>query len=145
MGKVNPIPPGFRTVTPYLIVKGAGALLEFLQKAFSAEIVERHAGPEGTVMHSAVRLGDSMIEVSDAKGDWTPMPAVLHLYVENAETLYGRALAAGATSLYEPADKFYGDREAGVKDSWGNYWFLATHKEDVSAEEMERRMAAERK
>jgi PhnB protein len=139
---VRPVPEGFHTVTSYLIVEGAARLIEFLQRAFGAEELHRAPGPDGTVLHAQLRIGDSMIELSDARDPWPARPGTLHLYVEDADALYRRALQAGATSLYEPSDKFYGDREAGVVDPSGNHWFLATHREDVSQEEMERRMAA---
>jgi uncharacterized glyoxalase superfamily protein PhnB len=134
-------PDGFHTVNPYLAVKGATRLLDFLALAFGAEeIGERFRGPDGAIMHAAVRIGDSMIEVSDAPGEVTL--AALHMYVEDTDAAYRRAIGAGGTSLREPMTTFYGDRSAGVKDPSGNSWWLACHVEDVSQEEMVRRMQA---
>ena len=142
MAKKNSFrPEGFHTVNPYLVVNGAAQVLDFLKKAFGAEAVgERFKGPDGAIMHAAVRIGDSMVEVSDAPGE--PMPAALHLYVEDTDAAYRRAMAAGGTSLREPMTTFYGDRSAGVKDPGGNSWWIACNVEDVSPEEMVRRMKA---
>jgi PhnB protein len=136
------IPEGFRTLTPYLIVKGATALLDFLQQAFAAEIVFCSRRPDGTVGHACVRIGDSVLEISEARPEWPAAPAVLHIYLPDADAGYERALKAGGTSLYPPATRFYGDREAGIKDAWGNSWFIATHVEDVPPAELEKRAAA---
>ncbi len=145
MAKKNSFrPEGFHTVNPYLIVNGAAQLLDFLTKAFGAEQVgERFKGPDGAIMHAAVRIGDSMVEVSDAPGE--PMPAALHMYVEDTDAAYRRAMEAGGTSLRQPMTTFYGDRSAGVKDPGGNSWWIACHVEDVSQEEMVRRMKAQSK
>ena len=119
-------------------------MLDFLTKAFGAEAVgERFKGPDGAIMHAVVRIGDSMVEVSDAPGK--PMPAALHLYVEDTDAAYRRALEAGGTSLREPMTTFYGDRSAGVTDPGGNSWWIACHVEDVSQEELVRRMKAQSK
>lgn len=137
--KVQFQPAGFHTVNPYLIVNGAAGLLDFMAKAFGAqEIGERFSDPDGRIMHAAVRIGDSMVEVSDAPSG--AMTAALHMYVEDTDDTYRRALEAGATSLREPMTTFYGDRSAGVKDPCGNSWWLACHVEDVAPEEMIRRM-----
>ena len=137
-------PEGFHTVNPYLAVNGAAQVLDFLIKAFGAvEVGERFIGPDGAIMHAAVRIGDSMVEVSDAPGE--PMPAALHMYVEDTDAAYRRAMEAGGTSLREPMTTFYGDRTAGVKDPGGNSWWIACHVEDVSQEELFRRMKAQSK
>ena len=137
-------PEGFHTVNPYLAVNGAAQVLDFLIKAFGAvEVGERFIGPDGAIMHAAVRIGDSMVEVSDAPGE--PMPAALHMYVEDTDAAYRRAMEAGGTSLREPMTTFYGDRTAGVKDPGGNSWWIACHVEDVSQEELVRRMKAQSK
>jgi uncharacterized glyoxalase superfamily protein PhnB len=91
-------------------------------------------------MHASVRVGDSPVMLGEATDEWKPMPCGLHLYVEDTDAAYATAIAAGARSLREPADQFYGDRAAGVVDDAGNQWWIATHVEDVSREEMERRM-----
>ena len=139
---VKPIPEGFHTVTPYLLVPGVARLIEFLQQAFDAEVVSRSDMPDGTVMHAQVKIGDSMVMMGEARGDWKPMPSMLYLYVDDADAWYHRALEAGATSVRELTNEFYGDRVGGVQDPSGNQWWMATHVEDVSPEEMARREAA---
>jgi PhnB protein len=135
-------PEGFHTVNPYLVVKGAENVLEFLIKAFGAqEVGERFKSPDGKIMHSAVRIGDSMVEVGDAPAE--SMPMNLHMYVDDVDTTYRRALAAGGISVREPETTFYGDRSAGVKDPGANSWWLACHVEDVSADEIIRRAQAQ--
>jgi uncharacterized glyoxalase superfamily protein PhnB len=138
---VKPIPEGYHTVTPYLVVQGAAQLVEFLKQAFEAEEIHRMALPDGTISHAEVKIGDSRVMLSEASGEYKPMPAMLHLYVKDTDAVYQRALQAGATSLREPEDQFYGDRLGGLRDSFGNQWWLATHIEDVSPEEMTRRAA----
>ena len=141
---VSPVPAGYHTVTPYLVVKGAKSLIQFCQKAFDAKSAVCHETPEGAVMHGEVRIGDSVVMMAEASGQHAATPAMLHLYVPDVDAWYRRAIAAGATSIREPADQFYGDRSGGVKDAFGNQWWLSTHKEDVSPEEMERRMKAQK-
>jgi uncharacterized glyoxalase superfamily protein PhnB len=139
---VESIPEGYHTVTPYLTVQGAETLLEFLQRAFDAVEQERVARADGTIGHAEVRVGDSMVMLAEARGEWKPMPSALYLYVKDTDATYRRALEAGACSLMEPADQFYGDRNAGVRDPVGNIWWIATHKEDISPEELTRRATA---
>jgi len=136
---VNPIPEGYHTITPYLVVEGAAQLIEFLKRVFDAEETRRMPLPDGTVSHAEVRIGDSMVMMAEAQGEYKPMPAMLHLYIEDVDAIYRRAVQAGATSLREPEDQFYGDRIGGVRDSFGNQWWIATHIENVSDEEMARR------
>lgn len=136
---VKPVPDGYHTVTPYLIVPGAAKLIEFMKQAFGAKETERMPQPDGTIMHAEVRIGDSVVMLADAGGQFKPRPAAIHLYVNDADATYKRALQAGATSLREPADQFYGDRSAGVADPVGNHWWIATHKEDVPREELAKR------
>jgi PhnB protein len=138
---VNPIPEGYHSVTPYLIVDGAAALLEFVTKTFGAEERVRMDTPDGKIGHAEVSIGDSIVMIADAptSDQGAHMPGVLHLYVDDADKTYRRAIEAGATSLREPADQFYGDRMAGVEDSLGNHWWIATHVEDVPPDEMARR------
>lgn len=125
------VPEGLRTVTPYLHPHGAIQMIEFLKEAFGAEEVERAQSPEGIIHHATIRIGDSMLEMGEAHGEYQPMPCTLHLYVENTDALYERALRAGTTSIAPPEDKPYGDRSAGVQDAFGNRWFIATHIKDV--------------
>ncbi|HWQ55492.1 MAG TPA: VOC family protein [Bryobacteraceae bacterium] len=136
---VKPIPNDYHTVTPYLTVRGAAQVVEFLKEAFGAEERFRMNGSDGTVAHAEMRVGDSMVMVGEASEKWPPMPASLYVYVPDADSIYHRAIEAGAVSVMEPADQFYGDRHGGVRDSAGNVWWIATHKEDVSPEEIERR------
>jgi uncharacterized glyoxalase superfamily protein PhnB len=121
-------PPGFRTITPYLIGEGASKLIEFLEKAFGAKSVMRVPAPEGKIMHAELMIGDSQLEMSDGNKQYPGNPVALHLYVEDADAAYERALAAGARSLLAPGDREYGDREAAITDPSGNYWYIATHK-----------------
>jgi PhnB protein len=139
---VKPIPDGYHTVTPYLVVPDARRLLEFVKQAFGAEVKFEMAGPGGGIAHAEFRIGDSMIMCGQSGPDHAPFPAMLHLYVPNADAIFGQAVAAGATVVRPIADQFYGDRTGGVKDPFGNQWWVATHIEDVSMEEMKRRMAA---
>jgi len=137
----NPIPPGYTTVTPYLCVTDPAKLIDFLTQAFDAKLIFKMDGPGGRIMHAEMTIGDSRIMLGQPEpGKETN--AMIHLYLPDADGFYARAIAAGATSVREPADQFYGDRSAGVRDQFGNQWFIATHVEDVSQEEMERRMAA---
>ena len=141
---VKPVPEGYHTVTPYLTVKDASALLDFVKRAFGAQ--EKHVmrGPDGVIAHAEALIGDSHVMMGQARGEWTPMPAQLYLYVSDCDTVFQQAVSAGATSVQEPTTQFYGDRHGCVKDGNGNLWWVATHVEDVSNEEMERRMKAAR-
>lgn len=141
---VKPVPDGYHSVTPYLMVNGVTELIDFLKAAFDAVETERLPGPDGKVGHAEVRIGDSVVMMGEG-GQYGPMPAAIYLYVNDVDACYTRALAAGATSLMEPADQFYGDRSGGVKDPFGNLWFVATRKEDVSPEELSRRAEARAK
>ena len=129
---VSPIRKGFHTLNPYVVVPGAANVIEFLKTAFGAEDVLRIPDPRegraGKLMHSEVRIGDSMLELSDASEQFPARPMALHMYAPDADAVYARAVAAGATSLYAPVDQDYGDRESGIKDPGGNIWYIATHK-----------------
>ena len=138
---VKPIPDSYGTVTPYLIVDGAAVLLDFVQTAFGAKERMRMPGPGETVGHAEVTIGDSTVMMGDAGGEWSAMPAYLYLYVEDCDSTYKRALRAGGTSVKEPEDRFYGDRTATVRDPVGNMWSIATHVEDLSDDEMAKRLA----
>lgn len=139
---VKPIPDGYHTVTPYLAVNGAADLIGFLQRAFGAQELFRMASPDGLVQHAEVQLGTSRIMLTDACDKAPAAPSGYYLYVEDVDAVYQRALEAGGKSLQEPADQFYGDRTAGVSDPSGCTWYIGTHVEDVSPEELERRAAA---
>ena len=140
--KVNPVPPGFRTVTPYLVVADAEKQIDFMRRAFGAEVTYSHKGKDGRLSHAEVKIGDSMVMLSQGSGPWQPKPMSLYLYVEDCDAWYRRAMEAGADSTIEPTDMFYGDRNAGVRDLHGNDWWIGTHIEDVPPEEIERRAAA---
>ncbi len=139
---VKPIPDGYHTVTPYLTVADAAALLDFLQRGLGAKEKYRHSDETGRVRHAEVQIGDSMVMVGQAREPWTPKPTNLYLYVDDVDAWYERAVGAGGKSIQKPANQFYGDRTAGVEDSQGNSWWLGTHVEDVTEEEMVRRMKA---
>jgi PhnB protein len=96
--------------------------------------------PDGTVMHAEIQIGNSRVMLGEAKGEHKPSQSMLYLYVEDTDAMYKRAMQAGGISIMEPTNQFYGDRNAGVKDHCDNQWWIATHVEDVSAEEMEKRM-----
>jgi PhnB protein len=116
------------SVEPYLPVRGAAALIEFLKQAFGAQETSRHLRADGSIAHANIRIGDSSIGTGDSTTtEAAAMPTAIHLYVPDADAVYARALQAGATSMQEPADQDYGDREAGVRDPFGNNWYIATH------------------
>lgn len=125
-------PPGFRTLTAGLRVKGAPALLDFLKRAFAAEEVSLMRAPDGTLIHGEVRIGDSVVELGEAHGRWGPMSAMLLLYVDDVDVSYRRAVEAGASSLSEPADQPYGGRSAGVADAFGNLWYFSAPAKNAS-------------
>lgn len=130
------------SVTPYIMVDGAARLIDFLQQAFGAQPMHVSHSADGRVMHAQVKIGDSPVMLSDSTPQYGPMPVMLHVYVPDVDAVHRSAVAAGGVSLREPTNEFYGDRSAGVKDPFGNQWWLATHVEDVSEEEMARRMKA---
>lgn len=136
---VRPIPDRYHSITPYLTVRDLPRLLQFTTDAFDAKQIEAVTGPDGKVRHAEVIIGDSVVMMGEAREEWPPRPGSLYLYVEDTQATYDRALRAGAKSLMEPAKQFYGDINAGIEDPVGNYWWIATHVEDVSPEEMERR------
>jgi PhnB protein len=140
---VQPVPEGREHIMPILTVAGAGKFIDFLKAAFGAVEKERYDDPSGKVMHAELAIGPSIIMTSDVNDEFGPAPARLQLYVDDIDAVYKRALAAGATSLREPSDQFYGDRSGGVQDAFGNQWWLATHIEDVTPEEIGRRAAAQ--
>jgi PhnB protein len=138
-----PIPEGYHTVNSYLTVPGVARLIEFLKQAFSAEQRgDIHYGPGGAIMHAEVKIGDTVVMMGEPCDPWPARPCNIYLYVPDVDATYRRAIQAGAKSLHEPADQFYGDRSGGVEDPCGNTWWIATHIEDVSKQEMEKRMAA---
>src|ERR1700722_4343681 len=139
---VKPIPDGYHTVTPYLVASNVARLIVFMEKAFDAKVIERLTGPDGKVAHAEISIGDSRIMIGGARPGQPAVPCMLYLYVTDTDALYKSALEAGATSIMAPANQFYGDRNAGVKDAEGNQWYIATHVEDVAPEELQKRMQA---
>jgi uncharacterized glyoxalase superfamily protein PhnB len=140
---VKPIPDGYSSITPYLTVNGADKLVDFVKAAFDAEEMVRMPGPDGAIAHAEVKIGDSIVMLGEAGMAGEPMPATIYLYVTDTDATYKRAIDAGATSLEEPADQFYGDRRAAVIDPVGDHWFIATHVKDPTPEEMESAMQAQ--
>jgi PhnB protein len=146
----KPIPEGHHTVAPYLCIKSAAGALDFYKKAFEATELMRLAQPDGRIGHSEIRVGDSVIMLSDEFpeiGARSPQaiggsPVTIHLYVEDVDTVFKQAVAAGAKVKRPVADQFYGDRMGGVEDPFGYTWWIATHKEDLSSEEIQKRAAA---
>jgi len=133
-------PAGHQAVIPYLIIPNAGQELEFLGKVFHAKESHVSRDPQGHVVHATVAIGDSMIMMGEAGPQWPALPASVYVYVRDVDAAYQRALAAGATSVMQPADQFYGDRNCGVKDSNNVSWWIGTHIEDVPEAELQRRM-----
>jgi uncharacterized glyoxalase superfamily protein PhnB len=123
----TPGPEGLRSVQPYLHLREAHKMIPFLEAAFGAEAMGVHKSPEGAVLHGTIRIGNATLEIDEAHGEFQPMPCHLHVYVPDTDAVYAQALRAGATSIEVPQDKPYGDRAAGVKDAWGNSWFIATY------------------
>jgi PhnB protein len=147
---VSPIPAGYHSVTPYLMVRDAAKALAFYREAFAATELMRFEGPPGRIAHAEVKIGDSHVMLADENPDegFVGPQALggagvsLMLYVDDVDATFARALAAGATSRRPVADQFYGDRVGTLTDPFGHVWSIGTHKEDVSVEEAKRRMAA---
>jgi uncharacterized glyoxalase superfamily protein PhnB len=147
---VKAVPDGYHTLTPYLVCQGAADAITFYEKAFGATELVRMPGPGGSVMHAELRIGTSMLMLSDEnpeRGALSPKtvggsPVSVFIYTEDVDALFARAVKAGAQGVAPPADMFWGDRFAQVVDPFGHSWAMATHKEDVSPEEMGRRMQA---
>jgi len=146
---VKPIPDGYHSVTPYLIVHDAAGALEFYKKALGAVELMRIPGPGGTIGHAEIRVGDSPVMLADenpvmnARSPRTigGSPVSLMVYVEDVDARVAQAVAAGATLVRPVANQFYGDRTGGVDDPYGYHWYLATHVEDVPPDELEARAA----
>lgn len=137
---VKPIPDGYSAVTPYLVVEDANKLVEFVKKAFNAQ--EHHVSrtPDGAVVHAEVRIAGAPIMIGGGRPGGGLSTAMIYIYTTDTDAMYKSAIEAGGTSVMAPADQFYGDRNAGVKDFAGNQWWIATHVEDVAPEELEKRM-----
>jgi PhnB protein len=125
--------PGAPTIQPYLHPLRAEPVIDFLQRAFGARAFERHASPDGVIHHVMGKIGNAYLEMGEAQGPYQPMASTFYLYVPDCDAVYRHALAAGALSLFEPADQVDGDRNGGVKDAFGNTWYIATHVKDVTS------------
>jgi len=144
---VKKIPQGFRTITPHLICRDAVKAIEFYKRAFGAEEIRIHRMPNGAVMHAELKIGDSIVMLGEEYPDYQALsplslgnsPVVIHLYSEDVDALFDRAVKAGATGTMPVADQFWGDRYGQLKDPFGHRWSIATHTEDVSESEMEER------
>lgn len=147
---IPPIPPGYHSVTPYLLVRDATRALAYYREAFGAEELMRFEGPPGRIAHAEVKIGDSHVMLADEnpeEGFVGPQTlggagVSLMLYVQDVDATFARAVAAGATVRRPVADQFYGDRVGTLADPFGHVWSIATHREDVSVEEAKRRMEA---
>lgn len=146
-GKIEPIPTGYHTVTPYLVIKDAAQAIEFYKEAFGATELMRLESPEGKLVHAEIRIGDSPLMLCDESPDWNALSpqtiggtsVSLMLYLEDVDSVVNRALGAGATLLMPVADQFWGDRMGTVADPFGHKWSIATHIEEVAPEEIDRR------
>jgi PhnB protein len=152
--KSSPIPEGTSVVSPYLIVRDSAAMLAFYKSVFGAIETSRHVQPDGRTGHAEIRIGGATVMLADEfpeRGIVSPLaigatrsPVAIHVYLENVDAVYRNALDAGATSMREPADQFYGDRNAEFRDPSGHVWSIATHVEDLSPAEMKERLATMR-
>lgn len=146
----KPIPDGYHTATPYLIIRGAAEALDFYKRAFGATELMRISMPGDKIGHAEIKIGDSIIMLADEAPEMdarSPQalggtPVGIMLYVEDVDTRFAQAVAAGAKTIKPLADQFYGDRSGTISDPYGHKWTLATHKEDVSPEEIDKRLAA---
>ncbi len=148
MAQANPIPQGMHTVTPQLVCAGASDAIEFYKKAFDATENARLSGPNGKIMHAMIRIGDSPLMIVDEFPEWHSLgpralkgtPVTIHLYVDDVDAFFERAVAAGAKVAMPLDDMFWGDRYGLLEDPWGHRWSVATHRRDVSPEEMKQAM-----
>lgn len=151
MSKADPIPSGFRTVTPHIVVKGGAEAIDFYRRAFGAEELYRHVEEKsGLIMNASIRIGDSIIMLNDEMPEWgclgpaesRPSSVTIHLYVENVDRVFDQAVSAGAEPVMPVSDTFWGDRYGTLQDPFGHRWSVATHIEDLSSEEIVERAAA---
>jgi PhnB protein len=139
---IETTPKGWHSIIPCLAVPDAARLICFLKQAFSGSEQTRITRPDGTVLYAELRLGDSLVLISDPKDGWKPRPSMINFYVSDVDATFRQAVAAGAKPVREPADMFYGDRQACVRDVAGNDWWITTHIEDVPADEIQKRATA---
>ncbi|MGB6482239.1 MAG: VOC family protein [Candidatus Acidiferrales bacterium] len=139
---VNPIPAGFHTIAPNMIVKSVDAAVAFYQRAFGAEEILRLSMPDGTVVHCELKFGDSRVNLGETMEGWPEHTLLAQIFVEDSDAVFAQAVKAGAKVLSPMSDMFFGSREGRVLDPFGSTWTIATHKEDVSGKEMQRRLNA---
>jgi PhnB protein len=150
MAKVNPIPEGYHSVTPYLSIKGAAKAIDYYKQVFGATELFRMAAPDGKIGHAEIKIGNSPIMLADEFPEMefvSPQtlggsPIGLMIYVDDVDTMFNKAISAGATQVKPLQDQFYGDRSGTLKDPFGHVWTVATHVEDVAPEELQKRAAA---
>ena len=148
--KTKPIPKGYHAITPYLSVHGAAEAIQFYKKAFGAREIMRMPGPKGRIGHAEIEIGDSRIMLADEFPEMNFLsprsvggtPVTIHLYVEDADKVFKKAVASGAKAVRPIADQFYGDRTGSIEDPFGHIWHVATHVEDVPVNELKKRAAA---
>jgi uncharacterized glyoxalase superfamily protein PhnB len=138
-GPVNGVPEGYTTVTPFVSVKGAARLLDFIREAFDGEELGRVPNPDGTLGHAEIRIGDAVVMMFDARPEWPDTPALLRLYVPDCDATVQQAIEAGASLVTRPTNVPWGDRVARVRDPLGNLWWIQTRLETLSPEEIEAR------
>ena len=149
--KAKTVPAGYHSVTPYMTLRDAVSAIDFYRRAFGAELVMKLNMPDGKIAHAEMRIGDSIIMMSEENEEWgnkSPLtlggsPMFLMIYLPDVDAAFAKALAAGATQVRPVEDQFYGDRAGTLKDPYGHQWTLGTHMEDLSQEEVQRRMEAE--
>lgn len=139
--RVNPIPEGYGNVIPFLICSGAEDVIKFAQEAFGAKLSDISKSESGNVRHATIHIRDSAIMLSEGSAEYPAVPSMLYIYFDDVDEVYKKALAAGGVSLREPTNEFYGDRSCGVKDPSGNQWWIASHVEDLTGEEIAKRQS----
>jgi uncharacterized glyoxalase superfamily protein PhnB len=145
---VKPIPVGYHTITPFFPVRDAKKIIRFLKLAFDAEEKEIHTDAEGKIMNAQLKIGDSFVMVGEVQTNTEEsklLKSMIYMYVEDVDSVYKKAVKADGKSIMEPMDQFYGDRNGAVEDPAGNQWWIATHIEDLSREEIIQRTAQQNK
>lgn len=141
MSSVSPIPAEYGSITPYLVIPQCAEAIEFYKRVFNAVEIMRMPMPDGSIGHAELKIGDSILMLASGGAEWSATASLTCLYVEDCDAVFTRALEAGATVLEPLEDKFYGDRAGSVKDPFGQRWSIMTHKEDLTPEEIQARMA----
>ncbi|MBZ0202901.1 MAG: VOC family protein [Ignavibacteria bacterium] len=136
---VKPIPAGFENVIPFLVCNDTQKVIDFAVDVFGAKVDDISKNDKGTIMHATIHIRSSAIMLSEASKEYPPNSAMIYIYVDNVDDVYKKGIEAGGESLREPTNEFYGDRSCGLKDISGNQWWIASHVEDVSPEEIQKR------